>query len=141
MTLQPGARLGPYEILAPLGAGGWARATGRSPDGSRVYFSSNRKGRGDLYVKPASGSGGEKQVLHSEAWVWPSDCSRDGRFLVFTMMDLTGGREGGVWVLPLSGEKKATALAGEKMKEPVARFSPDSRWDARNRNAARPDLG
>ena len=135
-----------YDLASGTGSrftlGSWAsRFPIWSPDGSRVYFSSNRKGRGDLYVKPASGSGEEEQVLHSEAWVWPSDCSRDGRFLVFTLMDLTGGREGGVWVLPLSGEKKATALAGEKMKEPVARFSPDSRWDARNRNAARPDLG
>jgi hypothetical protein len=27
MTLAPGIRLGPYEILAPLGTGGWVRFT------------------------------------------------------------------------------------------------------------------
>jgi hypothetical protein len=29
MPLGPGAKLGPYEVLAPLGAGGWLRSTGR----------------------------------------------------------------------------------------------------------------
>jgi Tol biopolymer transport system component len=101
-----------------------------SSDGSRVYFSSNRKGRGVLYVKFASGAGEEAEVFRSEGWAYPTDCSRDGRFLVFTLNDLPGGREEAVWVLPLFGEKKATALAGEKMKEPVARISPDSRWIA-----------
>ncbi len=111
--------------------GSWAsRFPIWSPDGSRVYFSSHRKGSGDLYVKPASGAGDEEQVFRSEGWVWPSDCSRDGRFLVFTLSNLTGGREAGIWVLPLSGERKATAFTSEKMKEPVARISPDSRWIA-----------
>ena len=29
MSLSPGTKLGPYEILAAVGAGGWARSTGR----------------------------------------------------------------------------------------------------------------
>ena len=33
MTLEPGALLGPYRIVSPLGAGG-----GVSPDGSRVVI-------------------------------------------------------------------------------------------------------
>ncbi len=99
-----------------------------SSDGSRVYFSSKRKGSVGLYVKPASGAGEEEEVYRSEGWAYPTDCSRDGRFLVFTHY----GRqdEWAVWVLPLFGEEKATMLAGEKMKEPTARFSPDSRWVA-----------
>ena len=31
MTLSPGSRLGPYEILAPLGAGGWGGLPGERP--------------------------------------------------------------------------------------------------------------
>ena len=29
MALTPGTKLGPYEIVAPLGAGGWAKCIGR----------------------------------------------------------------------------------------------------------------
>jgi serine/threonine protein kinase len=102
-----------------------------SSDGSHVYFSSNRKGSGDLYVKAASGSGDEEQVFHSEGWVFPTDCSRDGRFLVFTHYGLRSEADvRDVRVLPLFGEKMATALASEKMRDPVSRISPDSRWIA-----------
>jgi len=34
MSLESGTRLGPYEILSRLGAGGWARCTGRETPGS-----------------------------------------------------------------------------------------------------------
>jgi serine/threonine protein kinase len=34
MALSPGARLGPYEVLAPLGAGGMGRSTGPKTPGS-----------------------------------------------------------------------------------------------------------
>jgi len=111
--------------------GSWAsRFPIWSPDGSHLYFSSNRNGSAGLYVKPVSGAGEEEQVFRSEGRVWPSDCSRDGRFLVLTLTNLTGGREAGIWVLPLSGERKVTVFTSEKVKEPVARISPDSRWIA-----------
>jgi len=124
-----------YDLAGGAGSrftlGSWAsRFPIWSPDGSRVYFSSNRKGSGDLYVKPASGTGDEKQVFHSEGWVWPSDCSRDGRFLTFTQGSVAGDRQVAIRVLPLSGEGKATIVSSEKVKEAVARISPDSRWIA-----------
>jgi Tol biopolymer transport system component len=99
-----------------------------SPDGSRVYFSSNRKGSGDLYVKSASGAGDEEQVFHSDGWVWPSGCSRDGRFLAFTHYGPQS--ETDIRLLPLAGDKKSVVFTSEKTKEPVARISPDSRWIA-----------
>ncbi|MBZ5590463.1 MAG: serine/threonine-protein kinase [Acidobacteriia bacterium] len=99
-----------------------------SADGSRIYFSSNRKGSDDLYVKPASGAGDEEQIFHSEAWLWPSAYSGDGPFLVFTQFGAKVERA--VCILPLAGERKATVLALGNVKEPVARVSPDSRWIA-----------
>jgi len=99
-----------------------------SADGTRIYFTSNRKGSDDLYVKPASGGGDEEQVFHSEGWLWPSAYSRDGRFLVFTQFGPKVERA--VYVLALGGERKATALALGSVKEPVARISPDGRWIA-----------
>ena len=35
MSLSPGTKLGPYEILGPLGRGGWERSTGRGTRASR----------------------------------------------------------------------------------------------------------
>jgi hypothetical protein len=34
MTLSPGTRLGPYELVAPVGAGGMGRFTGQMTRGS-----------------------------------------------------------------------------------------------------------
>ena len=37
MRLAPGTRLGPYEILAPIGAGGMARSIARAIQDSLLY--------------------------------------------------------------------------------------------------------
>ena len=99
-----------------------------STDGSRIYFTSNRRGSDDLYVKAASGGGDEEQVFHSEGWLWPSASSPDGGLLVLTRFGPKAERS--VNVLALSGERKATSLALGHVKEPVARISPDGRWIA-----------
>ena len=65
-TVPVGARLGPYEILAPLGAGGtgdrtpWVFLNSRfneawgafSPDGRWVAYQSNESGPTEIYVRP-----------------------------------------------------------------------------------------
>jgi eukaryotic-like serine/threonine-protein kinase len=55
-----------------------------SPDGSRIVFASNSKGHHDLFVKDASGAGTEQPLLTSENDKYPSDWSRDGRYITFT---------------------------------------------------------
>jgi Tol biopolymer transport system component len=100
-----------------------------SPDGSRVFFLSSRLDRKIVFVKPAAGTG-EEEVLRSEGWTYPTDTSRDGRFLALTHYDRRDGWS--VRAFPLTGEKNAEAIASGRMKEPVTRFSPDSRWVAYN---------
>ena len=50
-----------------------------SPDGSRVAWTSDRKGVRDLYVKSASGAGQDEPLLVSSLPKRTEDWSKDGR--------------------------------------------------------------
>jgi len=102
-----------------------------SPDGSRIAFSSDRKGHRDLYQKLASGAGGDELLLESGVDKGADDWSRDGRFIVFSVMG--EGVDPDVWALPIPLEKKAA----DRKPVPVVqspgtqnqpRVSPDGRW-------------
>ena len=54
-----------------------------SPDGSRLLYSSNRAGVGDIYQKSATGAGAEDAIFKDENYKSPLDWSRDGRFVIF----------------------------------------------------------
>jgi eukaryotic-like serine/threonine-protein kinase len=54
-----------------------------SPDGTRIAFTSDRKGHRDIYVKPASGSGEEQLVLESSENKYVEDWSSDGQYLLW----------------------------------------------------------
>ena len=53
-----------------------------SPDGSRIAFSSSRKGVNDLYQKPSNGAGSEELLLESSQQKISNDWSPDGRFIL-----------------------------------------------------------
>ncbi len=99
-----------------------------SPDGGRIAFASNRKGHMDLYVKNASGAGTEEPLFESEAAKFPTDWSRDGRFIAFNYSDPNGKTNFDIWVLPLSGDRKPFPFLQTEFNEAAAVFSPDGRW-------------
>ena len=47
----------------------------------------SRKGAHDLYQKPSSGAGSEELLLESSQNKGANDWSRDGRFLINTVLD------------------------------------------------------
>lgn len=98
-----------------------------SPDGRFIAFSSNRKGQADLFMKNIAGTGEEQLLLESEFDKFPSDWSRDGRYLAFTF---TGRTKTGtdLWLLPLFGERQPAGVLQTEFEESLARFSPDGRW-------------
>ena len=55
-----------------------------SSDGARILFGSYRDGPINLYIKPASGAGGDEPFLRSDVQKGPRDWSRDGRYVLFT---------------------------------------------------------
>lgn len=96
-----------------------------SPDGGRIVFGSARAGGvGNLYIKSSAGAGQEGLLLKTDGSKYPTDWSRDGRYILFT--ETTSSQD--VWVLPLSGDKKPIPFLQTMFNESRARFSPDGRW-------------
>jgi eukaryotic-like serine/threonine-protein kinase len=100
-----------------------------APDGGRIAFSSVA---GELYRKDAGGGGQEELLLPKGNEKYPSDWSRDGRYLLYTEVDPK--TRGDLWILPdpsakPGGEKPVSFLRTEFM-ESQGQFSPDGRWIA-----------
>ena len=97
-----------------------------SPDGSRIVFSSNRKGHFDLYQNVSDGSGTEAPLLEDNLDKLPESWSPDGRFILFMT---NGGSTGtALFVLPLTGDRKPVPFLKTQFNELYGQFSPDGRW-------------
>jgi len=103
-----------------------------SPDGTQVAFRSMRKGRSDLFIKPANGAGDERPLLATPQNKTPLDWSRDGRFLLYSNFDAK--TQSDLWVLPLTGDRKPYSVVQSAFDETQGQFSPDGRWIAYTSN-------
>ena len=99
-----------------------------SPDGRRIAFSSNRDGAYNLYQKPANGATDEEVLLKSGEDKIPTSWSRDGRFLLYAIVQPKTKSD--LWVLPLDGGMKPVPFLVTEFNESQARFSPDGHWVA-----------
>jgi Tol biopolymer transport system component/predicted Ser/Thr protein kinase len=100
-----------------------------SPDGARIAYAKVEKQiQTGIYVKSASGGGQEEAVYHSDGTTSPDDWSRDGRFLALDFLKPGGKTKGDIWILPLSGDRKAYPFVATDFDENGASFSPDGRW-------------
>jgi Tol biopolymer transport system component len=102
-----------------------------SPDGTRIAFSSNRRGRFNLYMRSYAGSGVEEPILESDRDKVLCDWSPDGRHLLFETRSDPNTRSD-VWALPLDGDRKPFPVLQTAFRELEAVFSPDGRWIAYN---------
>jgi Tol biopolymer transport system component/predicted Ser/Thr protein kinase len=107
-----------------------------SPDGTWIAFTSTRKGHIDLYQKPANGAGEDQLLLQSSEPKYPQDWSRDGHFLLYTVLGKNSGSD--LWVLPTSGSAPGSAKHAPFLATPFSenhgQFSPDGRWVAYTSN-------
>jgi eukaryotic-like serine/threonine-protein kinase len=105
-----------------------------SPDGRNIVFASNRTAQPKLYLKPADGSGEERQIAEMPGL--PTSWSSDGRFLLFTSNDPKTGND--LWALPdpgrASGGGEPFAVLATQFNEGQGQFSPDGRWIAYTSN-------
>ncbi|MFN7984263.1 MAG: hypothetical protein U0Q11_20650 [Vicinamibacterales bacterium] len=123
-----------------------------SPDGSRIVYSSNLQESGDspkditagpfnLYMKRADGGGEITRVIDSAAsglpagWKQPTSWSQDGRFILFDLLDPKTAHD--IWLLPLTGDRKARPWLQTEFREVSAQISPDGRWVAYQSNETR----
>jgi Tol biopolymer transport system component len=98
-----------------------------SADGSRIVFASGAAGVLDLYEKAASGSGEPRLVVRSPTDKFPTDWTRDGRFLVYHTFG--GSSTWDIWMAPTDGGKPFEFLSS-KFTEAQGKVSPDGRWIA-----------
>src|SRR5215813_14131699 len=102
-----------------------------SPDGSRIVWSSAREGVLNLYQKAASGAGQDSPLLRSEYAKFPTDWSRDGRFIIY--FEVNPQTKNDVWILPVVGNDGQSTgepkpVLHTAANESWAALSPDGRW-------------
>ncbi len=117
-----------------LGTGSWTRPTQEGnrnaglmwvpPDGQEIVFMSDRlEGRFQLYIQPADRSAPAERLVPSEHPQVPLDFSPDGRYMLYTNIDVSG-----LWIFDRESGESETLLEGNVV--PAARFHPAGRWIA-----------
>jgi Tol biopolymer transport system component len=100
-----------------------------------VYNSNRNKGLYDaLYQTRADGGGEETKLYQMERLIDSPEWSHDGQSIVFT-----GGVPGSsndLFILPLSGARKARRLFASPFAEDSPAFSPDDQWIAYNSDSS-----
>ena len=110
-----------------------------SPDDQRIAFASSRETVGDIYVRPASGTG-DATLLHSTGTnINLYDWSSDGRWILYSRMSL--GED--IWDVMAydSVEDVSVPIAAGPFSQEFASLSPDGRWLAfSSTESGRPEI-
>jgi serine/threonine protein kinase/Tol biopolymer transport system component len=100
-----------------------------SPDGGRIVWASNREGGiFNLYLKAANLAGEDTPLWESDFSKFPTDWSRDGRFIIYRQNELKTKSD--VWFLPVtrSSEAKPFRVLETEANELAGTLSPDGSW-------------
>jgi eukaryotic-like serine/threonine-protein kinase len=101
-----------------------------SPNGSRIIFSSNRKGSFHIYQKAANGAGEDELLLDSGADEQAESWSPEGKYLAYLRRDPGQQTAADIWILPLSARGKPFPCVQGEFDKSFPAFSPDGRWIA-----------
>src|SRR5271157_1047316 len=97
-----------------------------SPDGTRIAFTSNRKGERDIYQKPADGSGQEELLLEAkDGQKNLEDWSPDGKYLLYNHQP---SGQTHLYVMPFEGDRKLVPFLKTAFRTDQGQFSPNGRW-------------
>ena len=99
-----------------------------SPDGTRIAFTSDRKGERDIYQKLSDGSGPDELLLEGrDGQKNLEDWSPDGKYLLYNHQPA-----GHLYllVMPLTGDRKPVPYLKTEFRTDQAQFSPNGRWVA-----------
>jgi eukaryotic-like serine/threonine-protein kinase len=110
----------PGDDFAPVWAG---------QDGGSIVFSSRRGANIHLYMRATRGNAPEQLLYEDPLGKFAGHVSHDARHLIY----VGGGgiiRRSDLWILPLTGDRKARPWLETPFVETQAQFSPDDRWVA-----------
>ncbi|MGA2345562.1 MAG: protein kinase [Candidatus Sulfotelmatobacter sp.] len=93
-----------------------------SPDATRLVFASNRQTYFGLFVKNSDGAIDEKNIVQGEIGNFPSDWSRDGKYILFC-------RGPDLWFVTYPDLKSSLFLKAPSVLR-NGQFSPDGKWAA-----------
>ena len=100
-----------------------------SPDGTKIVFGSNRKGKFlDLFQKATNQSSTDEFLKDVQADSFPTSWTPDGKFLVYQVFDQHA--KGDIWLLPTTSDRKPVPLIRTEFDEVRAQVSPDGHWIA-----------
>ena len=111
-----------------LTSNGKARSPRWTPDGMGIAFAGPS---GDAILRQRADGGGAAEVLWRSTQLVPITLDSfvpDGSALLFTMTGLPSRAD--IFLLPLSGERRARTLISTPSAETLGRISPDGRWIA-----------
>ncbi len=94
-----------------------------APDGNRIAYAVTGKG---IFEKAADGTGDETELLKAPEVVFPTDWSRDGRYIAVMWQGKGTGFD--IWVLPTFGDRKPIPVLKTPFNEGITKFSPDGRF-------------
>ena len=100
-----------------------------SPDGTQLIIAATRGGIFDLVRNAANGAGKEEVLLKSDAFKFPWDISRDGRWLLYGNEDRKTKED--LWLLPLGGDHRPEPFLVTDYRETDGVFSPEARFIAK----------
>ena len=112
----------PADDLNPV----WSR------DGSRIFFTSDRKGQRDIFQKKVNAAEEEQLIYTSPELKNVCDLSPDGRLLIYNTnpTDSNSATRNDLWLLPLEGERNPRPFLKTQFTEDQAVISPDGKWVA-----------
>ena len=99
-----------------------------SPQDDRIVFLLARNSVSELYQRLSNGSGRDEPLLPGEISLWPSQWSRDGRYIVYFEIRSKNNRD--IWVLSTEGNRKPIPILTTEANEFMGQLSPDGHWMA-----------
>jgi Tol biopolymer transport system component len=97
-------------------------------DGSRIFFTSDRKGPRDIFRKKVNAAEDEELIYASPEGKNVEDLSPDGRLLIYNTRGANDSID--LWLLPLEGERNPRPFLKTPFNEDQAVISPNGRWVA-----------
>ena len=98
-----------------------------APDGGTIAFATGRNRGVDIYQRKVGATGDDDAVLRVNAIpiLFPSDWSRDGKYLMYYRSDRKTRLD--TWVLPLFGDRTPMKILGSPYNESQGQFAPDGK--------------